>query len=256
MTLVEVLRTVRPCVIPIGTRIQDKPVIIGTGFNMDPSGIVVSCRHVVDGLLIDAIPNLIIPPGERFGRANLRAYPLFAMLHHVEGEEVVIEGVPPVFICGPTKWDAAIIALPPRDEPYPTLEMGDSDAVFEGEAVAACGFPLGLALQEDSISGTCTFSAGIISAVLPHPDVPAGRRRTLQLDMSINTGNSGGPLVLQESGKVIGIVRALLAAGGMPTGLSYAVPINVAKPFVERVRQDRDGVRQALERGELPEGWN
>jgi S1-C subfamily serine protease len=256
MALAAILKTIKPAVVPLGTRIGNKPVIIGTGFNVDPSGIIVSCRHVVEGLLIDAIPDLVIPPGERVGRASVRSFPLFAMFHHIEGEEVVVEGVPPTFICGPTRRDVAIIALPPRDPVYPALEIGDSDVVSEGEAVAACGFPLGLALQENSMSGTCTFTGGIISAVLPHPEVPPGRRNSLQLDISINPGNSGGPVVLQESGRVVGIVRASLAAGAAPTGLSYAVPINVVRPFVDRVRHDREAVRQALERGELPEGWD
>ncbi len=255
MSLVDVFRAVRPAVVPVGTRINNNPYIIGTGFNVDPSGIVITCRHVVNGLLLEAVPNLVVPPGERFGRALLKTHPLFVMFHELQGREIVVEGVPPVVIFGPTKWDAAVIMLPTRPEGYPALDLADSDEVLEGEGIAACGFPLGLALEENAISGTATFQGGIISAVLPHPDIGPGHRVCLQLDLTFNPGNSGGPVFLQESGRVVGIAWTRLGRES-PTGLSYAVPINVVKPYIARLKENPDQLVQALRRGELPEGWD
>ncbi len=269
MTLAEVCRLVKPAVVAIGrTEIDDSPVIIGTGFNADPSGIVITCRHVIEGLLLEKLPDLVVPPGKRFGRADVRGHRMFVMFHHVEGDEIAVEGVPVLCSVGPKNQDAAVIMLPREGTIYPSLEVGDSDHVLEGEAVATCGFPLRLALREDSISGTSSFQAGIISAVLAHPDLAPKHRISFQLDMVVNPGNSGGPVFRQESGEVVGIVQSQLLtekvltekvptglsyAVPIPTGLAYAVPINVVKPFLQKIRQDPEGVTKALSRGELPE---
>ncbi len=244
MGLAEVCAAVRPAVVAIGTTIDDAPIIIGTGFNVDPLGIVLTCRHVIEGLLLDKLPNLDVPAGKRFGYAQVRGRQKFAMFHHAEGDGVAVEGVSPVVIYGPKKRDAAVMMLPRREEVYPWVDIGDSDAVLEGQAIATCGYPLHLALEAGTFSGTSSFQAGIISAVLPHPDLPPIHRMSLQLDMVVNPGNSGGPVFLQETGKVIGIVQSHLFVEGsgapqkIQTGLSYAVPINVAKPYIEKLRQN------------------
>lgn len=119
--------------------------------------------------------------------------------------------------------DLALLKISQKNLPY--LKMGDSDAVSVGEWVLAIGNPFGL---------DHTVTAGIISA--------KGRNirsnpfdSFLQTDASINPGNSGGPLLNME-GEVIGINAAIIANG---QGIGFAIPSNMAKEIIEKLRTDK-----------------
>ena len=279
MILAEIFKRVKPATVAIGTRIQGKPVVIGTGFNVDPSGIVVTCKHVVEGFLLSHknFPQYSIPPGETFGRIIIKTLETFAIFTKVAGDQIEVEGISPFFIGGPHTRDVAVMKLHRSGKPYPYIDLADSDEVQEGDAVATCGFPLGLAIGQGAISGTSSFQAGIVSAVLPHQEVPKHLRIALQLDMTVNPGNSGGPLFLQSTGAVVGILSAALtnaleiveenqneeqrskastASVSVPTGLSYAVPINIVKNWIGRLTDMTEADLVTLQNGRLPEGWD
>jgi S1-C subfamily serine protease len=96
--------------------------------------------------------------------------------------------------------------------------------VRPGELAIAIGNPLGL----DN-----TVTAGIISAIQRTNAVGEGQRVPyLQTDAAVNPGNSGGPLI-NDRGKVIGINTAIRQAPG--AGLSFAIPINVAKQIAAQI---------------------
>ncbi|MDD2301512.1 MAG: trypsin-like peptidase domain-containing protein [Eubacteriales bacterium] len=108
-------------------------------------------------------------------------------------------------------------------------EMGDSDEVNIGAYAAAIGNPLGLDFER-------SMSQGIISGLNRSIDVgsgygSSGMEGLIQTDATINSGNSGGPL-LNSRGQVIGINTAKAASG---EGMGFAIPINVAKPIVEQI---------------------
>ena len=126
--------------------------------------------------------------------------------------------------------DIAVLKIDARD--LPTVKIGDADAIRVGEWVAAIGSPFGL---ENSVT------SGIVSAksrTLPDSSyVPF-----IQTDVAVNPGSSGGPLINMR-GEVIGINSQIYSRTGGYMGLSFAIPINVAKKIekalVERGRESR-----------------
>jgi serine protease Do len=109
----------------------------------------------------------------------------------------------------------------------PSVELGDSESLKPGQWVLAIGSPFGLEQ---------TVSAGIVSAIgrsMPGQDqryVPF-----IQTDVAINRGNSGGPL-FDMSGAVVGINSQIFSNTGGSIGLSFAIPIEVAKSVSDQLR--------------------
>ena len=96
------------------------------------------------------------------------------------------------------------------------VTLGDSRKVRVGEPVAAIGAPFGF----DN-----TVTSGIVSAKgrnLGDQLVPF-----LQTDAAVNPGNSGGPL-FNLRGEVIGINSQIYSRSGAFSGLSFAIPIDLA----------------------------
>ncbi|MGZ6345465.1 MAG: trypsin-like peptidase domain-containing protein [Candidatus Limnocylindrales bacterium] len=103
----------------------------------------------------------------------------------------------------------------------PAAAIGDSSQLAIGQAVIAIGTPLG------EFNNTVT--TGIVSALDRTVDVENEHLSGLiQTDAALNPGNSGGPL-LDASGQVIGVATATTSSA---EGISFAIPINVAKPFL------------------------
>jgi len=137
------------------------------------------------------------------------------------------------------KFDAQVLARDPLqdlavlrikgEEPFPVVDLGNSDALRIGQTVIAIGNVLAEFKNSVSVgvvSGlgrTITASGGGMVQVLE--DV-------IQTDAAINPGNSGGPL-LNLKGEVIGINTAM-AIGGENIG--FAIPINRAKKAIEQVK--------------------
>ena len=86
--------------------------------------------------------------------------------------------------------DLALLKMEGEDLPYLELET-DRSSYVTGLEVAAIGAPWGV---------DWSVSRGIISAVRDNNGVD-----TIQTDTPINKGNSGGPLISLQSGKVLGV---------------------------------------------------
>lgn len=119
--------------------------------------------------------------------------------------------------------DVAVIQV--QAENLPTVMLGDSDKVRQGQWAIAIGNPLGLqeTVTVGVISGTDRSSMAI--------GVPDKRIGFIQTDAAINPGNSGGPL-LNARGEVIGINTAII---GGAQGLGFAIPINAAQKIAQQL---------------------
>ncbi|MEB3351848.1 MAG: trypsin-like peptidase domain-containing protein [Cyanobacteriota bacterium] len=148
--------------------------------------------------------------------------------HVVEGaSEVTVtlpdgRSLPGKVLGGDPVTDVAVVKV--TASRLPVAPLGDSASLRPGEWAIAIGNPLGL----DN-----TVTAGIISAIQRTNAVGEGQRVPyIQTDAAVNPGNSGGPLI-NDRGQVIGINTAIRQAPG--AGLSFAVPINVARQIAAQI---------------------
>jgi S1-C subfamily serine protease len=127
--------------------------------------------------------------------------------------------------------DLALIKIEPKKK-LTYLNLGDSDHLQVGQKVLAIGNPFGL-------QGTLT--TGVVSSVGRDIDAENNRRMEgmIQTDASINSGNSGGPL-LDSQGNVIGINTAIYGPNGGSVGIGFALPINRAKSMLDDYRAGRN----------------
>jgi hypothetical protein len=131
-----------------------------------------------------------------------------------------------------TAADVAALQISASGLPALDTETGNEGKV--GDRVVAIGAPLGL---EDTVS------EGIISAFRRNGDA-----QFLQITASISPGSSGGP-VLNESGRVVGIAKAMMPGG---ESLNFAVPAaTIQSLLASRSEVSFEQMREAT-RTELP----
>ncbi|MFA4941777.1 MAG: trypsin-like peptidase domain-containing protein [Patescibacteria group bacterium] len=134
--------------------------------------------------------------------------------------------------------DLAVLKI--EGDKFPTVDLGDSDSLKVGQSVIAIGNALGEFRN--------TVSTGIVSGLAR--SVTAGGSGfgseqlvgVIQTDASINSGNSGGPL-LNIAGQVIGINTAMAQNA---QNIGFAIPINEVKGTIESVRKNGRIIRPWL----------
>jgi len=123
-----------------------------------------------------------------------------------------------------------------EDRKWTYSELGDSDALRQGDWVYAMGNPFLLAtdftptITLGVVSGIHRYQPGSIRGQLLYPDC-------IQTDASINPGNSGGPL-FNFKGEVIGINGrvSLRERGRVNIGVGYAISSNQIKLCLPELR--------------------
>lgn len=118
--------------------------------------------------------------------------------------------------------DVAVIKI--NGTNLPIVKLGDPSRIRPGQWVLAIGSPFGF---ENSAT------AGIISAT--SRSVPGENYVPfIQTDVPVNPGNSGGPL-FNLAGEVIGINSQIFSRTGGFMGVSFAIPIDVARNVEEQL---------------------
>ena len=121
------------------------------------------------------------------------------------------------FIGADLKRDLALLKI---DGDHDFLQIGDSDSLQVGNKVIAIGNPLGLSFS---------VSEGIISGL--DRKGPNGLTEYIQTDVSLNPGNSGGPLI-NTNGEVVGINNFKISN---TEGLGFALESNAIKTSVNKI---------------------
>lgn len=111
--------------------------------------------------------------------------------------------------------DLALIEIINPPEDLQPVDLGKAGTAKVGQGVFAIGNPGGLAH---------TVSQGSISKLNSVEGL-------VQLDISLNPGNSGGALI-NTNGELIGINTAVINSGDGNTGIGLAIPIESVKTFL------------------------
>jgi len=149
-----------------------------------------------------------------------------------------------VTLDGGETYDAKIIGRDPKtdlalikinaDEDLRVASFGDSDRVRVGDWVIAVGNPFGL---DNTVTMGIVSSRGRSIGAGPYDDF-------LQIDASINRGNSGGP-AFNTKGEVIGVNTAIFSPSGGNIGIGFAIPANMVQDIVADLK----------EHGNVERGW-
>ena len=122
--------------------------------------------------------------------------------------------------------DLALVKIEGDD--FPTIPVGDSEALKVGEWVLAVGNPFNL---------NSTVTAGIVSAKARSLGVyNGGIESFIQTDAAINQGNSGGALV-NAKGELVGINSVLSSPTGAYAGYGFAIPTSIMTKVIADLKQ-------------------
>ncbi|MBK8946977.1 MAG: trypsin-like peptidase domain-containing protein [Ignavibacteriae bacterium] len=130
--------------------------------------------------------------------------------------------------------DIALLKINARNLPY--IQFGNSDDILIGEWVIALGNPFGLF----EINDKPTVTVGVVSALNMNLGLIQDRYylKMIQTDASINSGNSGGPLV-NSVGEMIGMNTIIWQENqGGSIGVGFAIPINTIKDIIEELKSN------------------
>ncbi|MBE6031912.1 MAG: PDZ domain-containing protein [Clostridiales bacterium] len=173
----------------------------GTGIIVDAAGYILTNSHVVNDGNVTTL-----------------------LIQLADGRE--LEGL---VLWSDASLDLAVVKV--EAENLPVAELGDSDTVNIGAYAVAIGNPLGLNLER-SVTQGCISGLNRTLTVTNNDGSQVTMEDLIQTDASINSGNSGGPL-LNSKGQVIGVNSAKVTGG---EGLGFAIPINTAKPILEEIK--------------------
>ncbi len=204
LSISEAFRKVAPAVVTVSTKgvatfngfFQQEVEGIGSGFIINEDGYILTNYHVIEGAKEVSVT--------LSDNTNVSA----KVVNYDENQDV------------------AMLKITDDNVKVPAIvELGDSDALQQGEEVIAIGTPLSADLSQ-------TVTNGIVSALNRNVQTESGVSLNLiQTNASINPGNSGGPLV-NTKGQVIGI-NTMKMAGENTEGIGFAIPINDISDKIE-----------------------
>jgi Do/DeqQ family serine protease len=177
---------------------------LGSGVIVDPSGLVVTNYHVIEGA-----------SEVKVALADKREY----------DAEIVLKD---------ERTDLSILRLNDVKERFPVLEFGNSDELQVGDVVLAIGDPFGVGQ---------TVTHGIVSALARTQVGISDFRFFIQTDAAINPGNSGGALV-DLNGRLVGINTAIYSRSGGSQGIGFAIPSNMVRVVVASARGGSAAVKR------------
>jgi Do/DeqQ family serine protease len=177
---------------------------LGSGVMVDPSGLVVTNNHVIEGA--DQV---------KISLADKREFEA----------EIVLKD---------SRTDLAVMRIKDAKEKFPTLDFANSDDLLVGDVVLAIGNPFGVGQ---------TVTHGIISALARTQVGITDYQFFIQTDAAINPGNSGGALV-DMNGRLVGVNTAIFSRSGGSQGIGFAIPANMVRVVVASAKSGGKAVKR------------
>jgi Do/DeqQ family serine protease len=177
---------------------------LGSGVMVDPSGLVVTNNHVIEGA--DQV---------KVSLSDKREFEA----------EIVLKD---------SRTDLAVLRLKDAKEKFPTLDFANSDELLVGDVVLAIGNPFGVGQ---------TVTHGIISALARTQVGITDYQFFIQTDAAINPGNSGGALV-DMTGRLAGVNTAIFSRSGGSQGIGFAIPANMVRVVVASAKSGGKAVKR------------
>jgi S1-C subfamily serine protease len=114
--------------------------------------------------------------------------------------------------------DVAILET--RIADVPTVPLGTSRGVEAGRPIGVMGYPIPDAFEDEHLGIAVSVYAGRIASV---------RRDSLELDVPIIPGESGGPVFDADNGTIVGIAESRFDE---ERAIGFATPIDIAVRFL------------------------
>src|SRR5919112_458442 len=119
-----------------------------------------------------------------------------------------------------------------HNSPCPIFRPGTRWSASSGSSGTASAATVGRV--SSGLGGTVT--AGIVSA--QHRDIGAGPYDDfIQIDASVNRGNSGGP-TFNLAGEVVGVNTAIFSPSGGNVGIAFAIPASTVQQVVTSIQEN------------------
>jgi Do/DeqQ family serine protease len=177
---------------------------LGSGVMVDPSGLVVTNNHVIEGA--DQV---------KISLSDKREFEA----------EIVLKD---------SRTDLAVLRLKDTKEKFATLDFANSDELQVGDIVLAIGNPFGVGQ---------TVTHGIVSALARTQVGITDYQFFIQTDAAINPGNSGGALV-DMAGRLAGVNTAIFSRSGGSQGIGFAIPANMVRVVVASAKSGGKAVKR------------
>lgn len=228
--LMDTIQAIKPSIVAVGLyKATNSPPysMRGTGFVVGKGNRVVTNAHVV------------APTGETDGNTLMVQVASLGTGSQLRQARVVTVD---------REHDLALLQV--DGPPLPSLGLGDSEKVREGQVIAFTGFPIGAVLGFSPVSHRGSVSA-ITPIALPLPNsrslnetvirrLKSGSFAIFQLDATAYPGNSGSPVYDPDSGEVFGVINMVFVKGSKeavlstPSGIAYAIPSRYVKELLEK----------------------
>ena len=181
---------------PSAAALQTNEETLGSGVIIDARGYILTCYHLI----------------KDYPAVNVTVFSSSSVRQVYKANVVDID----------VTTDLAVLKIE-SDRPLPAAKLANSDLVKITDTVLAIGSPFGFehTVTEGIISDN---KRSVVISDTVYKDI-------FQTDAAINRGSAGGALI-NGSGEIVGINTAIASPSGYFSGVSFAIPINKARPLL------------------------